>query len=184
MKRIAIVLIAVVLSGVAGCSRQVAVQRTEPIMGTDVTIMVVAPTAKEGEEAIDAAMEEIKRLDRMMSLYRDDSQITRVNRAAGEHAVQVSPEMIEVVEEAQKASELSGGAFDVTIGPLVVLWQMKLKDGSVPSDKEIKAVLRRVNYRDILIDREGSSIFLTKKNMIMDLGVLQRGMPRTAQPRS
>lgn len=175
MKRILVVLFAVVLSSLAACSRQVAVQRTEPIMGTDVTITVIAPTVKEGEEAIDAAMEEIKRLDRMMSLYRDDSQITRLNRAAGEHAVQVAPEMIEVVEEARKASELSGGAFDVTIGPLVVLWQMKLKDGSVPSDKEIKAVLRRVNERDILIDRKGTSLFLTKKNMIMDLGGIAKG---------
>ncbi len=175
MKRIAIALIAAALLGLAGCARQVAVQRTEPVMGTDVTITVVAPTTKEGEEAIDAAMEEIKRIDRMMSLYRDDSEITRVNRAAGEHAVQVSPEMIDVVEEARKASELSGGAFDITIGPLVVLWQMKLRESSVPSDKEIKAVLRRVNYRDLLIDRKGPSLFLTKKGMIMDLGGVAKG---------
>jgi thiamine biosynthesis lipoprotein len=78
--------------------------------------------------------------------------------------------MIEVVEEAQKASELSGGVFDITVGPLVVLWQMRLKEGTVPSDKEISAVLRRVNYKDILVDKKGQSIFLTRKGMIMDLG--------------
>jgi thiamine biosynthesis lipoprotein len=83
--------------------------------------------------------------------------------------------MIKVVEHAQRASELSGGAFDVTIGPLVVLWQMRLKEGAVPSDKEVKAVLPRVNYKDVLIDKKGSSIFLTRKGMIMDLGGVAKG---------
>jgi thiamine biosynthesis lipoprotein len=175
MKRIAIMLIAVGMLGLTGCERQVTVQKTEPIMGTDVTVTVVAPSAKEGEAAIDAAMDEIRRLDRMMSLYKEESEITRVNLAAGEHSVTVSPEMITVVEHAQRASELSGGAFDVTIGPLVVLWQMRLKEGAVPSDKEVKAVLPRVNYKDVLIDKKGSSIFLTRKGMIMDLGGVAKG---------
>lgn len=169
------VLMATAVYLLAGCEHQLAVQRSEPIMGTDVTITVVAPSAKEGQEAIDAAMEEIKRLDRMMSLYKDDSQVTRVNRAAGEHAVQVSPEMIEVVEEARKVSGLSGGAFDITIGPLVVLWQMRLKEGTVPTEKEIKAVLRLVDEREVHIDPKGPSLFLTRKGMIMDLGGVAKG---------
>lgn len=175
MKRIAIMFIAAGMLGLTGCERQVTVQKTGSIMGTDVTITVVAPSAKEGEAAIDAAMEEIRRLDRMMSLYKDDSEITRVNLAAGEHSVQVPPEMIEVVERARMVSDLSGGAFDITIGPLVVLWQMKLKEGAVPTDKEIKAVLSRVNYRDALFDKKGSTIFLTRKGMIMDLGGCAKG---------
>jgi thiamine biosynthesis lipoprotein len=175
MKRIAIALVAAGVLALTGCARQVTVQKTEPVMGTDVTITVVAPSEKEGEAAIDSAMDEIKRLDSMMSLYKDDSQITRVNLAAGEHSVTVSPEMIEVVEEARRVSELSGGAFDVTIGPLVILWQMRLKEGTVPSEKEIRAVLPRVNYKDILIDKKGPTIFLTKKGMIMDLGGCAKG---------
>src|SRR5574341_128882 len=175
MKRIAIVLIAASMLGLMGCDRQTTVQKTESIMGTDVTITVVAPSAGKGEVAIDAAMEELRRLDRMMSLYKDGSEITRVNLAAGEHSVTVSREMIEVVEHARRISELSGGAFDATIGPLVVLWQMKLKEGAVPSDREIKAVLTRVDYRDILIDKKGPTIFLTRKGMILDLGGAAKG---------
>src|SRR5574341_122574 len=175
MKRIAIVLIAASMLGLMGCDRQTTVQKTESIMGTDVTITVVAPSAGKGEVAIDAAMEELRRLDRMMSLYKDGSEITRVNLAAGEHSVTVSREMIEVVEHARRISELSGGAFDATIGPLVVLWQMKLREGAVPSDREIKAVLTRVDYRDILIDKKGPTIFLTRKGMILDLGGAAKG---------
>ena len=153
-----------------GCSKQRTTQKTETIMGTQVSITVVAPAAEEGERAIDAAMAEIRRLDAMMSLYKDTSEITKVNRAAGTVPVKVSPEMIEVVEHATKISELSGGVFDVTIGPLVVLWQMRLKEGKVPTDKEIAGVRPLVNYRNIVMDKKASTLFLIKKGMIMDLG--------------
>jgi len=170
MKHIANVLIVLCLIGLSACDRRVTVQKTEPIMGTDVTITVVAPSPKEGEAAIDAAMDELKRLDRMLSLYKDESEITQVNRAAGKHSVRVSPEMIEVVEAAIEASRLTNGVFDITVGPLVVLWQMRLKEGTVPSDVEINRVKRLVNYRNIVVDRKASTVFLQVQGMIMDLG--------------
>ncbi|MBS1243382.1 MAG: hypothetical protein H6R44_1137 [Nitrospirae bacterium] len=153
-----------------GCSKQRTTQKTETIMGTQVSITVVAPTAEEGERAVDAAMAEIRRLDAMMSLYKDTSEIAKVNLAAGTVPVKVSPEMIEVVEHAAKISELSGGVFDVTIGPLVVLWQMRLKEGKAPTDEEIAGVRPLVNYRNIVIDKKASTLFLKKKGMILDLG--------------
>ena len=153
-----------------GCSKQRTTQKTETIMGTQVSITVVAPTAEEGERAVDAAMAEIRRLDAMMSLYKDTSEIAKVNLAAGTVPVKVSPEMIEVVEHAAKISELSGGVFDVTIGPLVVLWQMRLKEGKAPTDEEIAGVRPLVNYRNIVMDKKASTLFLKKKGMILDLG--------------
>jgi thiamine biosynthesis lipoprotein len=78
--------------------------------------------------------------------------------------------MIEVVEHAAEISKLSGGAFDVTIGPLVVLWQMRLKEGKTPTDEEIARVRPLVNYRDIVVDKKASTIFLKKPGMIMDFG--------------
>ena len=153
-----------------GCSRSKTVQKTEPIMGTDVTITVVARSSKEGEAAIDAGMTELRRLDAMMSLYKDDSEITMVNLAAGKNPVKVSPEMIEVMERAVEVSRLSAGVFDVSIGPLVVLWQMRLKEGKVPTDDEIARARSLVNYRNIVIDGKASTIFLKKPGMILDLG--------------
>ncbi len=146
------------------------VQKTEAIMGTDITITVVARSAGEGEAAIDAGMAELRRLDAMMSLYKDGSEIARVNLAAGKRPVKVSPEMIEVVEDAAEVSKLSGGVFDITVGPLVVLWQMRLKEGKVPTDEEIARIRPLVNYRNIVIDKKASTIFLRKPGMIMDFG--------------
>jgi len=154
----------------AGCSRTRTVQKTETIMGTDVTVTVVARSTGEGEAAIEAGMAELRRLDAMMSLYKDTSEITKVNLAAGKEPVKVSPEMIEVVEQAAEISRLSDGVFDVTIGPLVVLWQMRLKEGKVPTNDEIARVRPLVNYRNIVVDKKASTIFLKKTGMIMDFG--------------
>ena len=128
------------------------------------------PSTDVGEAAIDAGMAELRRLDAMMSLYKDTSEITKVNLAAGKTPVKVSPEMIEVVEHAAEISRVSGGVFDVTIGPLVVLWQMRLKEGKVPTDTEIARISPLVNYQNIAIDKKASTIFLKKPGMIMDFG--------------
>ena len=169
MKR-SLVFFMMLLVLVLGCARLKTFQKTETIMGTDVTITVVARTAEEGKSAIDAGMAELRRLDAMMSLYKDTSEITMVNLAAGKEPVKVSPEMIEVVEQAVEVSKLSGGVFDITIGPLVVLWQMRLKEGNVPTDTEIAKIRPLVNYKNIIIDKKASTIFLKKQGMIMDLG--------------
>jgi thiamine biosynthesis lipoprotein len=169
VKRSAIIIFALILV-VSGCSKPKTMQKTESIMGTDVTITVVARSYEEGETAIEAGMAELRRLDAMMSLYKGDSEITRVNLAAGKNPVKVSPEMIEVVEHAAEISKLSGGAFDVSIGPLVVLWQMRLKEGKTPTDAEIARVRPLVNYQNIVIDKKASTIFLKKPGMIMDFG--------------
>ena len=171
MKRIIVAIAALAaLLLLAACSRPRTVQRTETIMGTSVTITVVAATAADGESAIDAGMAELKRLDAMMSLYKDSSESSRVNAAAGKGPVAVSPEMLEIVERAAEASQRSGGVFDVTVGPLVVLWQMRLKEGKVPTDGEIARVLPLVDYRNLVVDRTASTLFLKRPGMIMDLG--------------
>ncbi len=170
MKHRILILMLMALSAVSCTAHPKTVQKTEAIMGTNVTITVVARSVGEGEAAIDAGMAELRRLDAMMSLYKDGSEITKVNLAAGKHPVKVSPEMIEVVEDAAKVSKLSDGVFDITVGPLVVLWQMRLKEGKIPTDQEIARVRRLVNYRNIVVDRKDSTIFLKKTGMIMDFG--------------
>jgi thiamine biosynthesis lipoprotein len=169
MKRYGIMVLAL-FALVSGCTEQRTVQKTETIMGTQVSITVVARDRDQGEAAIEAGMAEVRRLDDMMSLYKDSSEITEINRAAGKRPVRVSPEMIEIVEKAAEISLRSGGVFDVTVGPLVVLWQMRLKEGKVPTDGEIAGVRRLVNYRNIIVDKKASTIFLRREGMIMDLG--------------
>ncbi len=174
MKRSVIIVLALLLVA-SGCARPKTVQKTESIMGTDVTVTVVAESEKEGAAAIDAAMAEIRRFDEMMSLYKDASEITRVNLAAGKRPVNVSPEMIEAAEAAARISDLTNGAFDVTVGPLVVLWQMRLRDKQTPSDGELALARARVGYKNVVIDKKASTLYLKKPGMIMDLGGVAKG---------
>jgi thiamine biosynthesis lipoprotein len=170
MRRFLILIVCIVFVGACVNPGLKTMQKSETIMGTGVTITVVARTEKEGAAAIEAGMAELRRLDAMMSLYKDTSEITRVNRAAGTKPVHVSPEMIEAVERAIEVSRITHGVFDVTVGPLVVLWQMRLKEGRVPTDGEIAEIRPLVNFRNIILDKKASTIFLKKRGMIMDLG--------------
>jgi thiamine biosynthesis lipoprotein len=175
MKRLSLFFFILMIALFSGCTRSRTVQRTETIMGTQVTITVAADTVEAGRRAIDAGMAELKRLDSMMSLYKADSEIAKVNRAAGSKPVHVSPEMIEVVQQALRTAKFTHGAFDVTIGPLVVLWQMRLKEGSVPTDREIAGVLKLVDYRNVIVDPKTSTIFLRMKGMVLDVGGCAKG---------
>jgi len=152
------------------CADQKTVQKTEFIMGTDITITVVARNAEQGEAAIELGMAELRRLDAMLSRFKESSEVARINRNAGMKPARVSPELLNVVERATAVSKLSGGIFDITIGPLVVLWQSRMKEGKIPSNDEINTVLPLVNYRNIIIEQKASTVFLKKKGMIIDLG--------------
>lgn len=157
------------------CARKRTVKKAETIMGTNVTITVVSETTKEGDGAIGAAMDEIRRLDEMMSLYKENSEVTRVNMASGKHPVKVSPEMIEVVENAVAVAKLTDGVFDITMGPLIVLWRMRIAEGKIPTEEEITRILPRVNYRNIIVNKKKSTLFLRRPDMIIDLGGVAKG---------
>jgi len=174
MKRTTLLIVfALVLA--LGCQRSRTVQRTETIMGTQVTITVVGDTPASGQRAIEEGMAELRRLDSLLSLYQEESEISRINRAAGVNPVPVSAETLEAVERGLETGRLTSGAFDVTVGPLVVLWQMRLKEGTVPTDAEIANVLPLVNYRNVVADRRSSTVFLKKRGMILDVGGSAKG---------
>jgi thiamine biosynthesis lipoprotein len=108
-----------------------------------------------------------------MSNYREDSEISRVNRDAGKKETKVSPEMLRMIERAIEFSSLSEGAFDITIGPVFRLWNFR--EGKFPEEKNLRENLKKVGYRQIKIDRSRSSIFLQEEGMEIDLGAIAKG---------
>lgn len=147
------------------------------LLGTDVQISVCATHLQKSgaEKAIRAAYAEIQRLDRLMSTWKNDSDVSRINQAAGIHPVVVHPEVIEVLEHARHISELSGGAFDITFAPVGKLWSLDRANPRIPRPEEIKAALPLVNYRNVLINREASTVFLTQPGMAIGLGGIAKG---------
>jgi len=141
-------------------------KQTEMIMGTLVEITVIPAN----EKAIREAFEALKKVDALMSTYKEDSEISILNR---EGKAQVSEETLEVIEDAMKFSELTDGAFDITCRPLINLWKKAKKEEKLPTEIEIEEAISLVGYQRIILD--GNQIRLEKKGMQIDLGGIAKG---------
>jgi thiamine biosynthesis lipoprotein len=143
------------------------------LMDTLVTITVVSDSKDTAEKAIDTAFSEIEYLEKLSNQYSPDSEITHINRNAGISEVKVSHDILKLLEKALYVSENTEGAFDVTIGPVIALYDFHKKIR--PDNDMIKKNLSLVNYRDIIINTDKSTIFLKKKGMLIDLGGIAKG---------
>jgi thiamine biosynthesis lipoprotein len=143
------------------------------LMGTSVEITVSQVDPKTAEKAVEAAFQEVERINRLMSHYRPDSEVSQVSRHAGEKEVRVSAETLEVIERALYFSRLSGGAFDITIGPVFRLWNFR--EGKIPDGEKLRENLKRVDYRRIRVDRSRSTVYLDDPRMELDLGAIAKG---------
>jgi thiamine biosynthesis lipoprotein len=144
-------------------------------MATYVTISVAAPETPEVLAAIDAAFAEIARLEKLLSEWQPDSEISAVNNAAGKQAVRVGPELFAVIESAQGVSEASGGAFDVTFAAFSGLWDFRSPRPSVPSEKARQARVGLVDFRKVELDEATRSVTLAKPGMKIGLGGIAKG---------
>ena len=91
---------------------------------------------------LDAAFDEVDRIDRLMSHYRADSPLSRINREAARSPVTVEPELFNFIDDAMRYHRDSGGAFDITVGPLMKAWGFFRGEGRVPADDELAAARR------------------------------------------
>jgi len=152
------------------------VRRAGLAMGSSLELTAWTADEAAADEAFGAVFAEFDRLDRMMSVWKSESDIMRLNQAAGDHPVPVSPETIEVLERARAISELTGGKFDVTWGALSDLWKFDQdQDNTIPDPMEVKRRLPLINYRDLLVDKGARTAFLTRRGMRAHLGGIGKG---------
>lgn len=149
------------------------VERTGILMDTPVRVVVYAPGRK-AAAAADEAMAEIARLESLWHPNRADSDVARVNAAAGLGPVQVAPATVELASLALAVAEASGGAFDPTIGPLVEAWGFGA-GGRVPADEERLDARAHVDWRELEVDRAASTLALTRPGMRLELGAIAKG---------
>jgi thiamine biosynthesis lipoprotein len=130
------------------------------IMGTDVQIVVVAPrgTPDQAAKAKLAAMDVLGDIESRMSVYRSDSEISRLNSAGAGEFVPLSQETLEVLRTARDFTPRSGGAFDVTCGPLIELWRQAGKTGRLPAQEEIDHARRLVGWERIQLQGGGAGM--------------------------
>jgi thiamine biosynthesis lipoprotein len=145
------------------------------VMGTFSRVVVIAPTQRTAEKCIEAAFEVQRRVDELMSYHRQDSELNRVNREAAERPIPVNPLTFEVLQKAVHFSELSDGAFDVTVGPLVDLWKAAGEANVPPTDKALAEARARVGYRRLILDEQNMTVQFAVRGMRVDLGGIGKG---------
>jgi thiamine biosynthesis lipoprotein ApbE len=145
------------------------------IMGTSIGIEAYGGSEAARSAAIDEAFGAIAEIDRLMSNYRADSELTQLNRLAATEAVRVSDPMLSVLQAAHRVSAMSGGAFDVTVGPIVRLWGLYDKVPHVPTAGELATVRPLVDYRNVVIDAAQHTVRFTRAGVNIDLGGIAKG---------
>jgi thiamine biosynthesis lipoprotein len=132
--------------------------------------------ARATREAFDAAIAEIRRLEALMTTWREDSDVSKVNAAAGKAPVVVSPETVEVIKEALHAGEISEGTFDITFETLHGLWKFDEDlDPHPPADADIKARLSLVGYKHVQLDEAKRTVFIDRVGTRIGLGGIAKG---------
>jgi FAD:protein FMN transferase len=150
----------------------------EPHMGTKFRVVLYAPDRAAADRAAKAVFARVEELNRVMSDYDPKSELMRLcERSAVKPAgpTKVSDDLFHVLAEGQKVAELSDGAFDMTIGPVVRLWRQARKDRLLP-DEEVRAeALKKVGYKKPVLDPKAKTIDLTVAGMQLDLGGIAKG---------
>jgi thiamine biosynthesis lipoprotein len=124
---------------------------------------------------VETAFDEVDRIDRLMSHYKPDSPLSRLNREAASHAVTVDPELFDFIGEALRYSRDSGGAFDITVGPLMKAWGFFQGEGRVPADGELADLRRRVGFQHVVLNGDDRTIAFDRPGIELDLGGIAKG---------
>lgn len=143
------------------------------LMGTRVSVELWHEDAAAGERAVQAVLDEYRRVDALMSTFRDDSEIARVNREAAQRPVPVGEALFAVVREAQALAEMSDGAFDITFDS--VGRHYDFRSGEAPGSAELEQGLPLVDYRLVELDEGAHSIRFRAEGVRINLGGIAKG---------
>ncbi|MFP3091431.1 FAD:protein FMN transferase [Treponema sp. TIM-1] len=146
--------------------------RSEFVLGTICTVNLY----REGTAPLYADIfARLREIEGLMSSNAADTEVARINQNAGIAPVKVGGELITVLSAALRYAELSGGAFDPTVGPLVKLWGIGTEHARLPAAEEIRGALALVNWREVIINQEALTVFLPTAGMGLDLGAIAKG---------
>jgi FAD:protein FMN transferase len=122
-----------------------------------------------------AALDEVDRIDRLMSHYKNDSELSRVNREAAKAPVKVDPELFDFIAESLRYGRESEGAFDITVGPLMKAWGFFRGEGRMPSEAELARARNSVGYQHVILNQKDGTVFFDRAGVELDLGGIAKG---------
>jgi thiamine biosynthesis lipoprotein len=146
------------------------------LMGNRFEISAVGESEDTTNKIIDLGIAEIQRIERLLTTFSDDSQTQHINQNAGISAVKVDQEVFELIGRANRISDLTQGAFDLSYGSIdKSLWNFDQNMTSLPSRDLAKTMVRLINYKNIILDAERNTVFLKEKGMLIGFGGIGKG---------
>src|SRR5579863_4038671 len=144
-------------------------------MGSTYSVELYGTDRVQMEAAADAALDEARRLDDLLSNYKPDSEWSQVNRHAAEKPMRISPELFQLLSACMKYSRESEGAFDISVGPLMKVWGFYKGSGHLPHRAEVAAALTKVGYGHVHLDPGAQTVWFDKPGVELDPGGIGKG---------
>lgn len=164
-----------ILSFLLSASKAQIYTKTVLLMGSRFDITVVATNKAEGDLFIDAAIAEIRRIEKLISSWDSNSQISRVNRSAGLKPESVDKEVFELVKRAKYISQISDGAFDISYASIDKIWKFDGTMKSLPTEANIRKSVEKIDYKNIVLNQNDQTIFLKNAGMKIGFGGIGKG---------
>lgn len=127
------------------------------LMGTFARIQLRCDNEQVGRQAIESAQAALAEVDRLMSTYRKDSELSEINRRGAREPVKVSAETFQILLRAKKFSQITDGAFDITVSPLISLWKSSAKENRLPTAEELVRAGKIVGYEKLILSSSADS---------------------------
>ena len=147
--------------------------RTEAIMGTRIYVQVWSEDPGKGNEAMDAVMAEMRRIDNLMSHYKPESQLSQINQRGNTEAVQVDKELFDLIKLSTYYSQITEGAFDITYASVGYMYDYP--NHIHPSEAQIRSALPAINWHNLLLDEAHHTVRFEHPGMKIDLGGIGKG---------
>ena len=150
----------------SGCTQKAKQKEVRFLMGTIVEVVSADPAAA------DIVFNEIKRIENILSKYREDSDVSLLNKSG---SIMPSQELFFIVNKAKEFWQLSNGAFDITVAPLMDLWGFTNRQFRLPGEQEIKNTLKLIGSDKIILNEKKKELTFKEKGMKIDLGAIAKG---------
>ncbi len=169
-----IILITFLISGLIASS-QITAKRTLKLMGSRMDITVVVEDSVAAEQYIDIAVEEISRIEKLISSWDPDSQTSLINKNAGIRPVKVDQELFNLIQRSIQISKVTDGAFDISYASMDKVWRFDGSMKQMPMEEDIRNSVERVGFKNIVLNSSDHTVFLKKQGMKIGFGAIGKG---------
>jgi thiamine biosynthesis lipoprotein len=144
-------------------------------MGTRFEVTATADSKEKAQQAVQIGIAEIQRIESLISSWQKTSQTSEINRNAGVKAIMVDKELYDLIERSIKVSKLTKGAFDISFASMERLYKFDKGDHPLPDRKTLTESIAKIDYQNIILNREDRSVFLKEKGMRIGFGGIGKG---------